>query len=84
MEDEDVIEKPKGTIVKDLKGYLSNLKFEMNIKKHEYIEDGDFVTGIRLFVSVIGVVKPVDVKFAELGFNETRLKLEEVDKIFKK
>lgn len=87
MED-DIIEKPKGTVVKDLKSYLSNLKFEMNITRYEYMQEEvsgkTFVTGIRLFVSVIGVVKPVDVKFSELGFTETRLPVAEVDSIFKK
>ena len=84
----EVIEKPKGTVVKDLTGYLKNLKFEMNIQKYEYMEEEDagtkFVSGIRLYVSVIGVVKPVDVKFSELGFTETRLPVDEVDKIFNK
>ena len=84
MEDEtDIIEKPKEKVVKDLKSYLSSFVIETNIEKYEYIVDGQFVTGIKLFVRVLGILKPVDVNFSELGFEETRLKVEDVDKIFK-
>lgn len=82
-EDDSILEKPQSKQVSDLQTYLSNLKLEMNIEKYEYILDKDFVIGIRLYVKVLGIVKPVDVKFDELGFNETRLKKAQVDMIFK-
>jgi len=82
--EEEILEKPQNKIVSDLKSYLMNLKLEMNIEKYEYILETDFVAGLRLYVSVLGIIKPVDVKFSELGFNETRLKIKEVDKIFEK
>lgn len=88
MEDEaGIIEKPKEKVVKDLKSYLSSFVIETNIEKFEYItaevSGTKFVTGIKLFVRVLGILKPVDVNFSELGFEETRLKVEDVDKIFK-
>ena len=86
MED-DIIEKPKQKVVKDLKSYLSSFVVETNIEKYEYITEEvagtTFVRGIKLFVRVLGILKPVDVDFSELGFEETRLKIEDVDKIFK-
>ena len=86
MED-DIIEKPKGTVVKDLKSYLSNFVIKSNIEKYEYISEDvagtKFVTGIKIFVTVLGILKPVTIHFSELGFEETRLKVEDVDKIFK-
>ena len=86
MED-DIIEKPKGTVVKDLKSYLSSFVIKSNIEKYEYINENVagtiFVTGIKIFVTVLGILKPVTIHFSELGFEETRLKVEDVDKIFK-
>ena len=82
-DDESIIEKPKSKQVTDLQSYLMALKLEMKIEKYEYITAGEFVTGIRLYVKVLGILKPVDVKFDELGFNETRLKKSQVDIIFK-
>lgn len=82
-DDESILEKPKSKQVTDLQSYLMSLKLEMNIDRYEYIMDKDFVVGIRLYVKVLGIVKPVDVQFDELGFNETRLKKSQVDIIFK-
>ncbi len=82
-DEDDILEKPKSKQVSDLQSYLMSLKLEMNIEKYEYILDKDFVTGIRLYVKVLGLIKPVDVQFDELGFNETRLKKSQVDIIFK-
>ena len=82
-EDDSILEKPQSKQVTDLQTYLMSLKLEMNIEKYEYILDKDFVVGIRLYVKVLGIVKPVDVQFDELGFNETRLKKSQVDIIFK-
>ncbi len=86
MED-NIIEKPKEKVVGDLKSYLSRFVIKSNIEKYEYITEEvagtNFVTGIKIIVSVLGILKPVDVNFAELGFEETRLKLEDVDRIFK-
>jgi len=86
MEDE-IIEKPKQTVVKDLKSYLSSFVVETKIEDYEYITEKvsgtKFVTGIKIFVRVLGILKPVDVDFSELGYEETRLKVEDVDKIFK-
>lgn len=82
-EDNSILEKPTSKQVTDLQSYLMSLRLEMNIEKYEYILDKDFVVGIRLYVKVLGLVKPVDVKFDELGFNETRLKKSQVDIIFK-
>ena len=82
-EDDSILEKPQSKQVSDLQSYLMSLRLEMNIEKYEYIFDKDFVIGIRLYVKVLGIVKPVDVQFDELGFNETRLKKSQVDIIFK-
>ena len=82
----EIVEKPKQTVVSDLKSYLSSFVVETNIEKYEYLTEDvsgtTFVTGIKLFVKVLGIIKPVDVDFSELGFAETRLKIEDVDKIF--
>ena len=87
MVEDDILEKPESRRVSDLQSYLVNLKLEMNISSYEYITEAvsgnTFVSGIRLMVSVLGVLKPVDVRFSELGFIQTRLKIDEADKIFK-
>lgn len=86
MVEDDILEKPVAKQVSDLQGYLKNLKLEMNINSYEYlteiVSDTKFVSGIRLMISVLGVSKSVDIKFSELGFIQTRLKIEEADKIF--
>ena len=82
-DDDSILEKPTAKQVTDLQSYLASLKLEMNIERYEYILDKDFVIGIRLYVKVLGIVKPVDVQFDELGFNETRLKKSQVHIIFK-
>ena len=82
-DDESILVIPKSKQVTDLQSYLMSLKLEMDIDRYEYIMDKDFVVGIRLYVKVLGIVKPVDVQFDELGFNETRLKKSQVDIIFK-
>lgn len=82
-EEDEIVPGPTSKQVNDLQTYLMSLKLEMNIEKYEYLLDKDFVVGIRLYVKVLGIVKPVDVNFSELGFNETRLKKSQVDIIFK-
>ncbi len=87
MVEDDILEKPESRQVPDLQSYLINLKLEMNISSYEYLTEvvsgNTFVSGIRLMISVLGVLKPVDVRFSELGFSQTRLKVAEADKIFK-
>jgi len=87
MVEDDILEKPESRQVPDLQSYLVNLKLEMNISSYEYLTEvvsgNTFVSGIRLMISVLGVLKPVDVRFSELGFSQTRLKVAEADKIFK-
>jgi len=87
MVEDDILEKPESRQVPDLQSYLINLKLEMNISSYEYLTEvvsgNTFVSGIRLMISVLGVLKPVDVRFSELGFSQTRLIVAEADKIFK-
>ncbi|OLS28136.1 MAG: hypothetical protein HeimC3_00970 [Candidatus Heimdallarchaeota archaeon LC_3] len=81
---EDILEKPKSAIVKDLQSYLSQIKLEMNIESFEFqLDEQNFVNGIKLFVKILGVSKPVNIKFFELGFTETRLSKEAAEKIFR-
>ncbi|MHA1989378.1 MAG: hypothetical protein ACW981_01780 [Candidatus Hodarchaeales archaeon] len=80
---DDILEKPKSALVKDLQGYLSQIQLEMNIESFEYVYDPQgFVSGIKLFVRILGVSKPVNINFSELGFTETRIPKEIADAIF--
>jgi hypothetical protein len=86
VKEEDILEPPKPKQVTDLHNYLVGLKLEMNIQSYTYIKEvvsgTTFVAGIRLMISVLGVLKPVDIKFSELGFKQTRITEHEADKIF--
>ncbi len=80
---EDILEKPKSADVKDLQSYLSQIKLEMNIESFEFqMDDQNFVSGIKLFIKILGVSKPVNINFTELGFTETRVSKEDAEKIF--
>ncbi len=80
---EDILEKPKSAVVKDLQSYLSQIKLEMNIESFEFqMDDQNFVSGIKLFIKILGVSKPVNINFTELGFTETRVSKEDAEKIF--
>ena len=80
---ENFLEKPKSAVVKDLQSYLSQIKLEMNIEKFEYVYDSQgFVSGIKLYVKVLGVSKPVNIDFSELGFTETRITKDAANLIF--
>lgn len=81
---EGILEKPKEKIIKDLQSYLAQIKLELNIDSYTYIYDAqNFISGITLYVRVLGISKPVHIDFSELGFTETRITKETADKIFK-
>ncbi|HKZ40463.1 MAG TPA: hypothetical protein VJ044_05835 [Candidatus Hodarchaeales archaeon] len=80
----DILEKPKATVIKDLASYLAQIRVEMNVDRYEYlVEDRTgMVRGVKLWVRVLGVSKPVNVIFHELGFAQVTLTRAEADKIF--
>ena len=81
---EGILENPKEKIIKDLHSYLAQIKLELNIDSYTYIYDAqNFISGITLYVRVLGISKPVHIDFSELGFTETRITKETADKIFK-